>query len=136
MEKSLNDRLNADFMIAFKNKEMEKKNFLGLIKSEISNELGRSQNSSATDELVLAIIKKMEKSLIQTNTKESLAELEYIKEYLPNLMNKEEITKIVKDLISEGTVESLPQVMAHFNKNYKGLVDNKLVSEVSKELFK
>ena len=135
MEKSLNDRLNADFMTAFKNKQMEKKNFLGLIKGEIANEVSRSQFSSPTDELVLGIIKKMEKSLIQTNTKESLAELEYIKDYLPKLMSREDVVKIIEDLISKESVNSLPQVMAHFNKNFKGLVDNKLVSEVAKELL-
>ena len=135
MEKSLNDRLNADFMTAFKNKEMEKKNFLGLLKGEIANEVSRSQFSLPTDELVLGIIKKMEKSLIQTNTKESLVELEYIKDYLPKLMIREDIIKIIEDLISKESVNILPQVMAYFNKNFKGLVDNKLVSEIAKELL-
>ena len=81
---TLKERINADFMIAFKAKEMERKNFLGVVKGEIQNEEGRG--STATDEVVLSILKKIEKSLIQTNTEESLGELEYIKPYLPKMM--------------------------------------------------
>jgi len=39
---SLKEQIQADFMTAFKAKDMDKKNFLGLIKSEIQNEFGRS----------------------------------------------------------------------------------------------
>ena len=34
----LKEKINKDFMEAFKNKEMDKKNFLGLLKGEIQNE--------------------------------------------------------------------------------------------------
>jgi len=69
---SLKEQIQADFMTAFKAKDMDKKNFLGLIKSEIQNEFGRSGKED--DETVLGILKKMEKSLKQTNTDESLGE--------------------------------------------------------------
>jgi uncharacterized protein YqeY len=35
---SIKERINADFLIAFKEKDFERKNFLGLLKSEIQNE--------------------------------------------------------------------------------------------------
>ena len=57
---TLKEQINADFMFAFKNKEMEKKNFLGVVKGEIQNEEGRS--GIASDDVVLGILKKMEKS--------------------------------------------------------------------------
>ena len=74
---TLKEKINADFMSAFKNKETDKKNFLGVVKGEIQNEEGRS--GEMTDEGVMNIHRKMEKSLKQTNTPESLQELEYIK---------------------------------------------------------
>ena len=74
---TLKEKINADFMSAFKNKETDKKNFLGVVKGEIQNEEGRS--GEMTDEGVMNILRKMEKSLKQTNTPESLQELEYIK---------------------------------------------------------
>ena len=45
---TLKEKINADFMSAFKNKETDKKNFLGVVKGEIQNEEGRS--GEITDE--------------------------------------------------------------------------------------
>ena len=69
---TLKEQINADFMAAFKAKDMDRKNFLGVVKGEIQNEAGRSGKED--DDTVLAILKKMEKSLTQTNTEESLKE--------------------------------------------------------------
>ena len=129
---TLKEQINADFMSAFKNKEMDKKNFLGVVKGEIQNEEGRS--GIASDDVVLAILKKMEKSLTQTNTPESLKELEYIKPYLPQMMSEGLIREKVTTYIMCG-LTNLGQIMGEFNKNYKGLVDNKTVSTIAKELL-
>jgi uncharacterized protein YqeY len=125
---SLKETINADFMKAFKAKEMVKKNFLGVIKGEIQIEEGRG--TVATDEVVLTILKKMEKSLKQTNTEESLGELEYIKGYLPQLMSESEIIDIVTEYIEgKGTSSTTNQgsFMKEFNANYKGKADNSIV---------
>jgi uncharacterized protein YqeY len=127
---TLKERINADFMIAFKNREMEKKNFLGVVKGEIQNEEGRS--GIASDEVVLGILKKIEKSLTQTNTEQSLKELDYIKPYLPQMMSESLVREKVKTYINSG-LSNMGQIMGEFNKNYKGLVDNKMLSEIAKE---
>ena len=128
----LKERINADFMFAFKNKETEKKNFLGVVKGEIQNEEGRS--GSATDEVVVAILRKMEKSLTQTNTPDSLKELEYIKPYLPVQMGPDRIREIVSNYKLNGLL-NVGQIMGEFNKNFKGQADNKIVSEIVKEVL-
>lgn len=127
---NLKERINADFMSAFKNREIEKKNFLGVVKGEIQNEEGRVGN--VTDETVLGILKKIEKSLIQTNTEQSIREREYIKPYLPQMMSEDLIREKVKIYIESG-LSNMGQIMGEFNKNYKGLVDNKVLSEIVKE---
>ena len=129
---TLKERISADFMSAFKNKEMEKKNFLGVVKGEIQTEEGRT--GAATDEVVLGILKKMEKSLTQTNTSESLKELEYIKPYLPELMSREQIVSLIKEMAENGC-DNVSKVMKQFNTTYSGKADNRIVSEVAKELF-
>lgn len=129
---SLKERINTDFMEAFKAKNMDKKNFLGLIKSEIQNEFGRSGKED--DETVLSILKKMEKSLKQTNTDESLGELEYIKPYLPTMMGEDRIREILHDYKSNG-LNNVGQMMGEFNKVYKGKADNALVSKIVKEVL-
>jgi uncharacterized protein YqeY len=124
---TLKEQINADFLTAFKSKEMTKKNFLGLLKGEIQTSELRGVESN--DENVLAILKKMEKSLKQTNTEDSLNELEYLAPYLPQMMNEEQIITIIQDLRGNG-MTSIGQIMGVFNKDYKGKADNQLVSKL------
>jgi uncharacterized protein YqeY len=128
----LKEKISEDFMIAFKAKDMNKKNFLGVIKGEIQN--AELRGISPTDENVLNILKKMEKSLLQTNTTESLAELEYIKPYLPQMMSEKLIREKVLTYKKSG-ITNLGQIMGEFNKHYKGQVDEKMVSEIAKEIL-
>ncbi len=125
----LREQINQDFMTAFKAKDMNKKNFLGVIKGEIQN--AELRGISPSDENVIGILKKMEKSLIQTNTADALKELEYIAPYLPVMMSESLCREKVAMMIGSG-VTTMNQIMAEFNKHYKGLVDNKMLSEVVK----
>ena len=132
MEKKLKEQIHNDFIIAFKNKEFDKKTLLGVIKGDIQNQEGRGVPS--TDENVLKIIRKMEKSLKQTNTKQSLKELEYIKVYLPTLMVEEEIRSILLEYINNDFL-TMGQLMGQFNKEYKGKADNRVVSKLANYLL-
>jgi uncharacterized protein len=123
---TLKEQINTDFITAFKNKETEKKNFLGVVKGEIQNEEGRT--GSVSDEKVLSILKKLEKSLVQTNTPDSLRELEVLKPYLPVMMSESRIDEIVSNYVKNG-LTNVGQIMGEFNKNFKGLADNKIVSK-------
>lgn len=127
---TLKEQINSDFITAFKNKETEKKNFLGVVKGEIQNEEGRT--GSVNDEKVLSILKKLEKSLIQTNTPDSLRELDVLKPYLPVMMSESRIDEIVSNYVKNG-LTNVGQIMGEFNKNFKGLADNKIVSEIAKK---
>ena len=123
----MKERINKDFMEAFKSGDKVRKNFLGLIKGEIQSEEKRGGNVN-----VDAILKKMEKSLKQTNTTESLAKLEILKEYLPDMLSEIEVSKNITSYIYEEGCDNLGKIMAAFNRDYKGRVDNKLVSQLAK----
>jgi len=129
---NLKDRISKDFLDAFKSKNLEKKNFLGVVKGEIQLQEGRGVES--TDENILKILKKMEKSLNQTNTEESSKELEYITPYLPAQMGEERIKEIVTNYMHNG-LSNIGQIMGEFNKNFKGQADNKVVSEIIKSIL-
>ena len=129
---TLKERIHTDFMEAFKAKDMVRKNFLGILKGEIQNEEGRG--TVATDVVVMRILRKMEKSLKQTNTTESLAELEYIKPYLPEMMSETRIRSIIRTFKKDG-IEDVGKMMGVFNKEYKGQADNALVSKIVKEVL-
>jgi len=129
---NLKEQINADFLEAFKAKDMEKKNFLGLLKGEIQNEEGRG--TVTTDETVMGILRKMEKALKQTNTEQSLVELEYMEPYLPKLMSEDKIRTIILEYKSEG-FNNVGQIMGRFNREYKNLADMKLVSDIIAESY-
>jgi uncharacterized protein YqeY len=132
---TLKEKINADFMIAFKAKDMDRKNFLGVVKGEIQNEEGRKIGRTvSSDDMVITILRKMEKSLTQTNTPESLGELEYIKPYLPQLMSEDQIRVILGGYKSDG-LNNMGALMGAFNKEHKGLANNSLVSAIIKEML-
>lgn len=128
--KNLREQINTDYITAFKNKESAKKLFLSVLKGDIESEFKRSGKDD--DETVLGIVKKMEKSLKQTNTEQSLSELEYIKPYLPELMDEVLIESIIKSYINTG-INNFGGLMKQFNSEYKGKADNKLVGEIIKK---
>ena len=132
---SLKEQLNADFIIAFKAKEMERKNFLGLIKGEIQTEETRNGAISNSDDLVMSVFKKMEKSLKQTNSPEALIELTYLEPYLPIMKTEAELTEIILGYKAEG-VSNVGQLMGKINKDYKWVIDNALVSKIGPNLLK
>ena len=117
-------------MTAFKAKDMNKKNFLGVIKGEIDAMSGKGMEP--TDENVLKVVKKMEKSLKETNNSESEKELSYIETYLPILMGEDRIREIISTYSKNG-LNNIGQMMGEFNKNFKGMADNKVVSQIIKE---
>jgi len=127
---TLKEQISKDFMTAFKAKDMNKKNFLGVIKGEIDAMSGKGMEP--TDENVLKVVKKMEKSLKETNNIESEKELSYIETYLPILMGEDRIREIISTYSKNG-LNNIGQMMGEFNKNFKGMADNKVVSQIIKE---
>lgn len=129
---TIKERINADFIEAFKAKDMDRKNFLGLLKSEIQNEEMRP-NVVSNDGNTLTILRRLEKSLKQTDNEQSLTELEYLKPYLPQLMDEAQIREIISGYKNSGFTNS-GQIMGLFSKEYKGLADMKLVSTIIAEV--
>lgn len=132
---NLKEKINQDFMTAFKSREMEKKNFLGVVKGEIQNAEGRGVESN--DENVMDILKKIEKSLKESansGDEEAKFQLNILNAYLPKLMSVDEIRKEVEVIVQEGAT-NLGMVMGAFNKKFKGKADNAEVRKVTEEIL-
>lgn len=133
---TLKERIDKDFLNAFKNKRKEEKSFLGIIKGEIQNEEGRGTKS--TDENVLKILKKIEKSTkenISRGDEEAKVEMSFLKKYLPELMSEDKIEEIVKSIVSDGK-DNIGLIMKEFNTKHKGKADNSLVKDISLKILK
>ena len=136
---NLKEQIASDFMIAYKAKEMEKKNFLGVLKGAIQTQEGKQIPS--TDENVLKVIKSMEKGLNETiegldkmNQDSSIQKLElsYLKAYIPAQMSEDEITSFVLEILNRpNTNKNIGALMGTFNKEHQGKsFDNKMVSKI------
>ena len=134
---TLIDKIESDFKNAYKNKDFDRKNFLGLVKGEATKE---SKNPS--DSQVLKTLKSFEKSLLSVIDANSTLdvqpgwgpkdELDLIQSYLPKQMSESEIETKLEEVISSGA-SNIGQIMSSF----RGLeVDMKLVKKKADEILK
>ena len=65
-----------------------------------------------------------------TSKVESLkGQMEYIKKFLPAMLNENEISSIIEGL----TDKSMPSIMRHFKADYAGKCDMSMVSKIAKQ---
>jgi len=138
---TIKEKINTDFMEAYKAKDMNKKNFLGVLKGTIQTQEGKLIES--TDENILKVLKSMEKGILENidgrnimglDIAEQLCELSYVRVYQPPMLTEDEIRVIVKEIISNSTNKNLGYIMGMFNKEKRiKSFDNKIVSNIIKE---
>lgn len=134
---SLKEQLNADFITAFKEGEAgrAKKNFLGLLKGEIQNEETRNGATSNSDELVMSVLKRMEKSLKLADTAQNTEELGFLSAYLPTMKTEAELTEIILGYKANG-ITNVGQLMGKINKEHQWTIDNTIVTKIAPQLLK
>ncbi len=138
---TLKDKINTDFLEAYKAKDMKKKDFLGVLKGAIQTQEGKLIPSS--DDNVTKIIKSIEKGVNETlegnkkigaDISEQEAELFYLKPYLPELMSEDVIREKVRLIILEAANKNIGFLMGMFNKQNAGQAfDNNIVAKIIKE---
>ena len=128
---------------AIKNKDKNARNISSIIMNKhlIASVDARTSGNELTDADMVRIISKTIKELTEEeenykkvgNTEQAQAiagQRTILEKYLPQMMTKEEIEKIINSLEDK----SVPSVMKHFKTNYNGSCDMKMVSEVLKSL--
>jgi len=133
---TLKEKINTDFMTAFKSKNTISKNILSVIKGEIQTIEKNIGSDNLSDDEVTKILTKTVKSLKETitlgNDEKSKLELVIIEAYLPKQMSKEEVTSKVTELVNSG----ITQIGAIMKEFATLPVDKKMVSESIKEVIK
>jgi hypothetical protein len=134
-------KIATDFLIAFKARETEKKNFLGLIKATIdTEEKSASNQGELTDESVIKILAKFEKNIDEVIKAVSAdadalakaqAELAIVKSYMPTKLTEAEIKAEVEMAIQNGAT-NIGGIMAWFKDKQ---ADKKVVSSVANSLL-
>lgn len=142
---NLKERISREYLEAFKSRDNVKKNLLGVVKSEITTQEKNTVVENLADADVIKILNKVAKNLKETieksSSEEAKSELSIIENYLPKQMSESEIRSALKEVLSElGESSSTPafqigKLMGAFNSKYAGKADNKMVSNIVKELL-
>ena len=130
----LKEKINADFITAFKSGDTVTKSLLSVVKGEIQTQEKNTMESSLSDENVTKILNKFVKSLKETlaanpDDETTQKELAIIEGYLPKQLTTEEIQEIVNKLIESGLSS-----MGEFMRYFKDLpVDRQTVADIIKQ---
>ena len=143
---SLKQKLQEDLKSSMKNKYNTKKSVVTLIRASIK-QFEVDNRVELDDSQVIDIIAKLLKQ-----TKDSLnefkkagredlatqaeAEIEVLKEYLPQQLSEEELNEIVNSTISEvgaTSMKDMKKIMTSIMPKVKGRADGKLINELVKK---
>ena len=146
---NLVEKINQDFVSAFKAKDTVKKSALSGLKSKLS-EAAKIKKEDLTDSEVLKIIvsniKQRNQSIAEFTKANRLDlveqeqnELSALEVYLPAQLSKSEVSEKVKQLATDFDSETnqakkLGQIKGAFNKLYTGQFDQKDLTEAINEL--
>lgn len=141
-------RLLEDLKEAMKEKNEVKKNTIQMARAgilQIEKDKGIELNNEQIVELIAKEVKKRRDSIAdyERGGREDLvnqikAEISYLEVYLPKQLSKEEITEIVKQVISETGAESMKdmgKVMKGAKEKIGAAADGKTINDVVKELL-
>jgi uncharacterized protein YqeY len=128
---NLKQKINNDYLNAFKAKDKITKNLLSVVKTEIQMKEKELMISDLNDVDIVKILNKISKSIKETIEKskenEDLKkEFSIIENYLPKQMTEDEITLKVMELYESG-FRNIGEFMKEFS-NYQ--VDKKIVSKI------
>ena len=141
----LKEKLMEDLKSAMKEKDEIRKNTVTMIKAAVL-QIEKDKQIQLTDDQILEIIAKeakkrkdalveFEKSGREDLVNQTKKELEIIKAYLPAELSREELEKIIVDVIQEvGAVDmkDMGKVMQAVKAKTTGRADGKIINEIVK----
>ncbi len=143
---SLKQKLQEDLKSSMKNKETIKKSVITLIRSSIKQYEVDNRVELGDDEIVDLIAKQLKqtrdsreefsKAGREDLVSKAEAEIEVLKEYLPQQLSEEELNKIVISTISEvgaTSMKDMKKIMTSIMPKVKGRADGKLINELVKK---
>ncbi len=147
---SLEEKINADIKQAMLAKEKEKLEALRAVKSAVlllktdknfTGEVAEKDEIAALQRLVKQ--RKEAAIMYKEQNREDLYDVEMfqvgvIEKYLPQQMNEEEIRLALQNIITEvgaTSAKDMGKVMGNAQKTFAGKADNKIVSQLVKELL-
>ncbi len=141
---TLHEKIKADFITARKNNDSTRKNILTMILNDalkLTKEKNHGNVVSDDDifKIIKSWVKKTEQSaeILTANNKdvsELLKEKEVLLSYIPKTWSHEETKSRIEQISKEKNSKEIGVIMKELKTNYNGLYDNKIASEIIKNL--
>ena len=143
---SLKQKLQEDLKSSMKNKDAIKKSVITLIRSSIKQYEVDNRVELGDEEIVDLIAKQLKQTRDSRDefakagrddlVSKAEAEIEVLKEYLPQQLSEEELNEIVISTISEvgaTSMKDMKKIMTSIMPKVKGRADGKLINELVKK---
>ena len=143
---SLKQKLQEDLKSSMKNKDAIKKSVITLIRSSIKQYEVDNRVELGDEEIVDLIAKQLKQTRDSREefakagrddlVSKAEAEIEVLKEYLPQQLSEEELNEIVISTISElgaTSMKDMKNIMSSIMPKVKGRADGKLINELVKK---
>ena len=137
---SLKQKLQEDLKSSMKNKDNTKKSVVTLIRASIKQYEVDNRVELDDSQIIAKLLKQTKDSLDEFKKagREDLmtqaeAEIEVLKEYLPQQLSEEELNEIVIATISEvgaTSMKDMKHIMSSIMPKVKGRADGKLINEL------
>lgn len=144
----ITERIEKDFILAYKNKESEKVAVLRLLKAAFKNkqvELRKELSDAEALDVLIREVKQRQESIRQYNgagrkdlSAREQDELEIINDYLPKAFTPQEMENAAKEVIQElGVVDmkGMGLVMKAISQKYPGQTDGRQLSAIVRQLL-
>ena len=145
---ALKEQLFADLKQAMKDKDAVKKDIVQLVRAGVL-QLEKDNKVEASDEDVMSVITKeikklndvmpdFEKAGRQDLIDEANKKIAILKAYLPEQMSEDAIKPLIRQTVEETgavSMKDMGKVMGAVSAKTKGRADNKLVSQLVKEIL-
>ena len=144
----LYEKIQSDMYTAMKAGEKEKASTLRTVLAKLKDkQIDAREPLSEKDEIKVmqTLVKQRKESidLYQKGGRSELAEaesfeLEIINTYLPEMMNEDDVRKLIEEIIEQTSAQSmadLGKVMPEIMKQGKGLIDGKTAQRIVSELL-
>lgn len=141
---TLRGKIESDIKSAMMNKDLEKKEILKFLKSEVMR-VEKDSNSILSDEEIIKILRKTIKNLETIDREKEKKEILILSEYLPKAPSKEEIEKMTREAIlkypekfaayKKGSVGLIGLFMGEVMKLSKGTADPKEANKIIKDVL-
>jgi hypothetical protein len=149
---SLQEKVNADIIVAMKAKDEVTLRALRAVKSALllaASEKGASADGKLSDEVAIKAFQKLAKQRKESldiyvqNGRDELAqtereEIEVLERYLPKQMSQEEIKEVLVKIVAQvgaSSAAEVGKVMPVAMKELAGKADGKTIQAVLKEIF-